>query len=480
MESTNTKHKLEFKENVLVYGKKSFYFLESFGTLKVDFLINYDAVILDGRDIEYARIIIKKIRSQEEQNFYLKPVFLINCKDNSDPYLKELTDGTILSIDQIPEVINDINQITNKATQLESSVIKSFEARLFKKILNFMHTRELNTFKPYVDTSSTTGYIFPTVSVHFDSFESSKALDIMEWADKENLIWPDFYDRIYLCNNCKNGQLSFREVCPSCDSSNITSQDLVHHFPCGYIGAISDFKNKIDSVLTCPKCSKSLRHIGVDYDKPSIINHCLGCNEVFQDYLVKAKCISCKGDTDVQYLISKNINVYKTTKKGKLAAIAGVSSNEEVGSNTIKGTIDLKTFSIMMHYEQERIKANVAISANVVIFHFENIFNLYRIIGKSNEKSLLEEIVEIVRTNITPADFICINNPSLISICINDTSLEESKQIAEKIQKQIQNLVFNNFQKFELNINYQAEELSKKLLFEKQMQVIVKELVEKG
>ena len=51
-----------------------------------------------------------------------------------------------------------------------------------------------------------------------------------------------FLNRIL--HNCKNGHLSFREVCPSCDSANMISEDLIHHFPCGYIGAISDFKNK--------------------------------------------------------------------------------------------------------------------------------------------------------------------------------------------------------------------------------------------
>jgi hypothetical protein len=68
--------------------------------------------------------------------------------------------------------------------------------------------------KPLVDVNSSIGYCYPVLSVNFDSFEEFKAIEILEWAEKENLIWPDFYDRVYLCSNCKGGHLSFREICP--------------------------------------------------------------------------------------------------------------------------------------------------------------------------------------------------------------------------------------------------------------------------
>ena len=92
----------------------------------------------------------------------------------------------------------------------------------------------------------------------------------------------------------------------------------------------------------------------------------------------------------------------------------------------------------MMHYEQERIKSNALLNSNLVVFYFENIFDLYRIVSKSKEKSLLAEFVDIIRDNITPADFICINNPSIISVCINDANLEDAKIMVLKISNMIQ------------------------------------------
>lgn len=479
MGKTLANNKVEFNDNVLTCFGKTFYYFESFSSLKIDDLEKYDAIIIDARDLEFTRIIIKKFRSHSNIEVYLKPLFLINNKATEDPYIKELTDGMIMSFDQIPETINDINQINMKTTRLESSASSSFEVQVFKKALNYMFTRDLNTLKPLVDINSSIGYCYPVISVNFDMFEEVKAIELLEWAEKENLIWPDFYDRVYLCSNCKGGHLSFREICPNCDSANIKSEDLVHHFPCGYIGAISDFRNKVDTVLTCPKCSKNLRHIGVDYDKPSIINHCQNCNDVFQDYLVKAKCVQCKTDTDVQFLVSKNLNIYKLTKKGRNSAVGGIYTSDYALNNEVAGTLDLKTFSTMMHYEQERIKANALLNSVLVVFYFENIFDLYRIISKSKEKSLLSEFVDIIRDNITPADFICINNPSIISVCINDESLDDAKIMVLKISNMIQELVMNNFDRFDLEINSNVEALSKTIAFDKQMQASIKELVEK-
>ena len=126
------------------------------------------------------------------------------------------------------------------------------------------------------------------------------------------------------------------------------------------------------------------------------------------------------------------------------------------------------------------MKANALLNSNLVIFYLENIFDLYKLVGKSKERSLLGEFVDIIRNNITPADFICINNPSIISVCINDATLEDAKIMVLKISDMIQELVMNNFDRFDLEITSNVAALSKIQTFDKQMQAVIKELVEKA
>ena len=66
------KDKIEFKDNVITFFNKSFYFIESFSSLMIEQYENYDAIILDARDIDFTRIIIKKFRSHSKIEFYLK------------------------------------------------------------------------------------------------------------------------------------------------------------------------------------------------------------------------------------------------------------------------------------------------------------------------------------------------------------------------------------------------------------------------
>jgi hypothetical protein len=472
------KSKLNFENNVLNYENLSFYLFENESSLKIDHLIDYNAIILDAIDLEFTRTILKKFRAHINASYYLKPIYLINYKNQNDPFIEELHDGLLLSVDQIPDKCREINEINSRITHLDNQPGSTFEIQLFKKILSFMYTREKRSLKPFPYVYSSIGFSYPLVSVNFEPFEEYKVLDVLTWAETENLIWPDFVDRAYFCNNCKAGHLSFREVCPTCDSSNMKSQDLVHHFPCGYIGPISDFKNTIDSTMNCPKCSKNLRHIGVDYDKPSLINHCQNCNEVFQDYVVKAKCVHCSHDGDVQYLLSKDINSYKLTKKGRYAATSGIIGRMTDQEDEIFGSVNLKTFNTMMHYETERMKYNTTLRANIIGLQLENIFDLTRKMGKVKEKAFLTEMVQVIRENIRSTDFINITNPSMIFICVLDTEVNTTNVYLQKMTAQLRELVNNNFDGFDLHTEYKVEALRRDITFENQMKQISKLLAD--
>jgi hypothetical protein len=87
--------------------------------------------------------------------------------------------------------------------------------------------------------------------------------------------------------------------------------------------------------------------------------------------------------------------------------------------------------------------------------------------------------VHIIRESITPADFISISNPSVIAICINDELLINAQVMVQKIVDKLEEIVFNNFNKFQLIMHTQTVELSKTESFEKQFQDITRDLTER-
>ncbi|MDQ3047075.1 MAG: hypothetical protein M3R27_05965 [Bacteroidota bacterium] len=475
MSLSDSSIKIEVKDNKIEFNNLLFHVMDNNSSLKIDHLMGFDAIIVDARDAEFARLIIKKVRTHYNPEFYLKPIFLLNYKESKDPFLNFLHDGLIYSYDQIKDMAEVVKQIFFRTTQLDYQLIPSFEAQTIKKVLNYMYTRDLKVMKPFVDLNSVIGYTYPEISVNFDNAEEAQVLEILEWAEREGLIWPDFHERIYLCNQCSSGFLSYREVCPHCNSSNSKSEDLVHHFPCAFIGPISDFKNPIDHTLTCPKCNKALRHIGVDYDKPSIIHHCNNCDNNFQDFYVKAKCISCSQDIEVQYLIPKSINTYRLTKKGRAAATNGfLSTGQEI--EDIFGTINVPTFKIMLHYELERIKENPELKTSIALIHLENIFELYNKVGKKAQKGMLEDLVSLIRENIKPADFIAFENSSTLYLgFVNSDSMQAQQQLMN-LSILIEKIIHTNFNKFEIKVVWKAKLLQTHAKAELQLQELTKDL----
>ncbi len=469
---------LNTEKSVLKHQGYTFYLVESNAGLQVDHWQLYDAVIIDGTDPVLVKLLLKKLRTDPNPDLYLKPVFIIHYTNVNDPVTEQLHDGIIFSTEQIAEKVAYIETINKRMEHLDPEQLSTYEAQLFKKALNYMYTRDLRNFKPFPDISSSIAYSYPLLSIHFYSFEEAKVLEVLEWAQQQNLIWPDFTDRIYLCNSCSSGRLSYREICPSCESANLKSEDLVHHFSCGFIGPMSDFKNKVDSTLLCPKCSKTLRHIGVDYDKPSVINHCQNCNQVFQDFAVHAKCLQCAADTDVQYLVPKNIYLYKLTRKGRHAAISGLSGSDNKKVADVFGAVDEKTFTVMMHYEQERARQQSFNNTNIAVLNFENMHELLVKVGKGNEKKLITELVQIVRENINPADFICLPHVSTLYLCLRDKHIEQSERSVAHICQKINHLVSDNFKGVKLKINNKTEILSTTTPFEKQIHLINQEFSE--
>ncbi|MBA3665954.1 MAG: hypothetical protein H0W61_17385 [Bacteroidetes bacterium] len=470
--------KTTFKDNVFTYGDYTLFYYDHDSPLNAELMAAHDGAIIDARDVQQAKILIRRIRSSNNAEVFLKPVFLINYKEHFDNILTELTDGTLLSFEQISEKANDIKAIKTLISQLDKSESKTFEVQVFKKVIDYLYTREARTLAPIPDPNSFIGFTYPVVSVNFEPFEEFMVLDILDWALTQDYIWPDYFDRIYLCNQCKSAHVSMRETCPTCQSSQLKPEDLVHHFSCGYIGPISDFKNKIDGTLSCPKCSKNLRHIGVDYDKPSLINQCLDCNEVFQDYKVKARCLHCKNDVEVQYLLAKDINVYKLTKKGRNAAIAGISEGDVELENSVLNTVNFKTFSTILHYERQRMKTNPVLKSCFAVIILDNIHEIYKNVGKNNEKALLVDIAQIMRDNITPADIISFQNNTTICININDEEYAMAEQVINKAVQKLKDLVSNNFENFELKAKYKVEGVKIDKQFETQFREITKLLAE--
>lgn len=452
---------ISIKDSVINASGFSFLMIDHFDSLDVEKVQHHHAVIVDGKDRDFIRQIVRRIRAHNNPEIYLKPIFILKGINIMDPLVNKLVDGTIFTLEQIEFIIPTVEKILTKINDLSFTNSISFEAQMIEKIICFMYTCDIQDLEPVPYVYSDINYSYPILSVNFRQSEEYMALDILDIAEQEGIFESEYVDRIYLCHNCSSGHLSYREVCPKCGSSNSSTEDIVHHFPCGYVGPISDYKNEIDDELDCPKCNKRLRHIGVDYDKPSVLHECKNCSHKFQDYNVKAKCLSCLTDNGVEQLKGREVRRYKLTKKGELSAVNGfVSTSKDI--EEIIGTVKFDTFKTMLKYEIERLRQTEGTS-NICAIHIKNPSQVYSQLGSEVQKGLLKDLVKVIRSNIRSSDMISFQSSSTIILSMNEIPTKISKRILEEIIQILKRLMATAFKHMDVEFDYNVLKLDYKL-----------------
>jgi GGDEF domain-containing protein len=457
---------IKFKDLTILHVTTPFDF-------KIFRIAKFDAVIIHFGDTDFISFMVKKIRAQENPNISLVPIFLLNMSQSSDIYVKTLIDGVLFSLEQIDLIEDTIRRIKAKRSELYVAKSISFEAKVINRTFNLLYTRDKKVLQPFPYHKSVIGYIFPELSLHFSENDENQVFKILEIIEKENLVSSTFFQRIYTCTSCNGGILNYREVCPKCQSSNSQEEDLVHHFPCAYVGPIKDFKNKLDDDLNCPKCNKHLKHIGVDYDKPSILYTCNACSHKYQDFNVKAKCLVCLQDNEVETLAAKAINTYEITKKGEDVALNGYLSTS-VDLDEMKGTVSFSIFKVMLNYELERLKQNNT-NSNIAYIKIANAGEIYSRIGSDRQKALIAEFIQLLRTNLRSSDFITFYNSSTLIMSLNEIPEKVAKNILLDIKELVVKLMTQNFKHFETNIVTNVFPLNTEISHELQLQILLED-----
>jgi len=227
--------------NIVTYHNLKYFIVEINDKFRPDTLSKYDVILLDIKEEPLLHFAISSIRTHLDPKIYLQPIFILNTTDYNEVVISNLGDGILPSISHIDTIEPKVLNIMAKIERINHPKILNFDSQMINRTLNLMYTRGKQVLEPLPYFHSGIGYYYPELSINFHHRDESAALKVLQIAEDEGLFKSEFYERIYLCNNCNGGYLNYREVCPKCNSSDSKSQDLVHHFPCAYVGPIEDF-----------------------------------------------------------------------------------------------------------------------------------------------------------------------------------------------------------------------------------------------
>ncbi|MEM2487981.1 MAG: hypothetical protein QXR44_05255, partial [Thermoproteota archaeon] len=135
---------------------------------------------------------------------------------------------------------------------------------------------------------------------------------ILEALSEEGILLKELSNTFIICPYCSDNRLIVEFICPHCDSTKLKIGATIEHLECGYLGFEEDVKNMI-----CPKCSKRMRALGIDYRKPGIMYKCLSCKEFTGEPKKKYTCLKEKHVFYEDEYVSKELYSYELNPQKK-------------------------------------------------------------------------------------------------------------------------------------------------------------------
>ena len=464
----------EETRNVVSSEGLSFRVLGRRELFEVELLREVDAVILDCEGDAVPTEVIRKIRAHSEKDIYLKPVFLHNTARDVAPPATALTDGVIYNLDRLEEITHRAKRILVKIESFTKAHAVNFEDQVMTKLLRYLTSRGKEKITPLPFRQAKLGYAYPIVDVNYQPRNEQKGLQALEVAEEEGLLTSQFVDAWYVCSNCSEGFIHFREACPKCGILDLVEEDLIHHFRCAYVGPASDFAGELNiDTLICPKCEHQLNHIGVDYDRPSTIFTCRN-DHTFQNPPVNAKCFTCGTETKVEHLIKKVFKEYEITPKGSEKALTGVTASVRQ-LNEIEGTVDLQTLKTMLQYEIERSKIS-RLESSLGVIHFANAGQLFSFIGKDDRNTMLSKMVERAREHLQPSDVLSFESFSTLVFFITSVNSSEAASRLNHIASAWKKNVAQKYHGYGAHIREEVCFLSSDMSAEEQLDALIQQV----
>lgn len=420
-----------------------FHIINSQSELRLESLIACDAIIFRSDYVSFLKAQIQRIRKSDNPSIYLKPIFVstkrafLRLEKNVDGYLGDS------ELEGIEDKVTDLLDRITEIKQFTFPKHSTFHQKNFIKLCQFLLTRDLK-LEAVRSRKAHMGYQYNFVNYLVPDLELNQFLDLANDMKNIGFIQTELAERVNLCRSCSSSYLHFVETCHKCKSIDIETESLIHHFRCAYIGPESDFKQ--EDVLACPKCDKILRHIGVDYDKPSDIINCNSCNHQSQQSSIIANCVDCGTSNDLSKLHSKEMYNIQLTEQGKNLALNPLSLFGEY-SETKEDQLELEiltsTFNLLVRQEAKKLYPKKLASYTIDISFSE--VTLSTLIP-SEIKTFTGEFKKILTNYLDEIDLFCCESPVHYRLLLMSKKEKYAQDMTETLKYNINKVLNDNFQ----------------------------------
>tara|TARA_R110002126_G_scaffold291802_1_gene459127 strand:+ start:28193 stop:29575 length:1383 start_codon:yes stop_codon:yes gene_type:complete len=207
-------------------------------------------------------------------------------------------------------------------------------------ICRYMFSRENLDILPRITYENIYGFVYPIVQALASEGSANEHWYVLNALVKRGYFEArEVVNELQICPGCEGGLLNFKHCCPNCESVDLHIEPFVHCFTCGNVGPVKEFMKHQE--LVCGRCQTTLKHIGIDYDKPLEDKICEKCQHRFFDPSTRFMCLACEKIGDPESLNTRKLCAFHLTKKG-----------EEFSKNNLqKLELDLGAFFELINFD---------------------------------------------------------------------------------------------------------------------------------
>jgi len=175
------------------------------------------------------------------------------------------------------------------------------------KLVAEMLAGNIVDIRPQLDFDKPLGFFYPYVESVLD-VKGEEAVSILESLASKDILTSKFFEKLIRCPQCQSVNLRPSTNCPRCGSGNIARGRVLEHFVCKFVGLEDEFVSR--GRYICPKCKQELRTIGGDYQSLGLLYKCRDCDNVFNQPMIKWRCLKCSSLAAEDKITEVNIYSY--------------------------------------------------------------------------------------------------------------------------------------------------------------------------
>ncbi|MGE3540441.1 MAG: diguanylate cyclase [Candidatus Tectimicrobiota bacterium] len=304
------------------------------------------------------------------------------------------------------------------------------------RILREIAQSEGGVLKPGTSLESACGYCYPAVHTLLET-RPGEEIDSLEALVEMGYLDHQPCDKVHLCPFCSHFALNFREVCPQCGSTAISIVQMLHHFRCGYVAPEHEFRDGV--LLVCPKCSRELRHIGVDYERPTSTYACAVCQHVFHEPKISCLSLPCGQVFGVERALTRTIYTYRLTPRGALAVTRGRLEDASPAGALIVGDLAVYTWRFLEERLAQELRhiQRYRRPGSLLLLCPDHLQAYATHTGVAAAAALFHSMTQVIKETLRDCDIPALYGEHTLAILLPDTSVEGAYTAAERLRQRV-------------------------------------------